>query len=302
MLKRLVPRTVKSTVKNVKSTVKKWLLFGHLAPLVPPEELMHEGPGSYEVFKQNSEEFFRYYVDLCGLKPDERILDVGCGIGRKTIRLTQYLGDGGSYEGIDIVESGIDWCSEHISRRYPRFRFQQIDVYNGYYNPGGRHKAAEYRFPYPDGSFDFVVLGSVFTHMLTDDTEHYLSEVARVLRPKGRTLISWFLLNQESRDLCALRQGHTKLHARDRRCLLVEKPAALGRNDCLRRALRRGFIRTVRTGDQAPYPLRIMVWAGRVSELSGPDHRCEAVEATTSRLINRCAHLDEPRPFTIGRA
>ena len=170
MLKSLVPRTVKSTVK-------KWLLFGHLAPLVPPEELMHDGPRSYKVFKQNSEDFFRYYVDLCGLKPDERILDVGCGIGRKTIRLTQYLGDGGSYEGIDIVKSGIDWCSERISRRYPRFRFQQIDVYNGHYNPGGRYKAAEYRFPYPDGSFDFVVLGSVFTHMLTDDTAHYLSEV-----------------------------------------------------------------------------------------------------------------------------
>ena len=140
---------------------------------------MHEGPRSYEVFKQNSEEFFRLYVDLCGLKPDEQILDVGCGIGRKTIRLTQYLGDGGAYEGIDIVKSGIDWCSERISRRYPRFRFQQIDVYNGYYNPGGRHKAAEYRFPYPDGSFDLVVLGSVFTHMLTDDTAHYLSEMAR---------------------------------------------------------------------------------------------------------------------------
>jgi len=200
VLKSLLPKTVKSTVK-------KWLLFGHLAPLVPPEELMHEGPRSYEVFKQNSEEFFRYYVDLCGLKPDERILDVGCGIGRKTIRLTQYLGDGGAYEGIDIVKSGIDWCSERISRRYPRFRFQQIDVYNGYYNPGGRHKAAEYRFPYPDGSFDLVVLGSIFTHMMTDDTAHYLSEVARVLRPKGRSLISWFLLNQESRALSRTGKG-----------------------------------------------------------------------------------------------
>jgi len=207
VLKSLVPRTVKSTVKKCKSTVKKWLVFGHLAPLVPPEELMHDGPTSYDAFKQNSEEFFRYYVDLCGLKPDERILDVGCGIGRKTIRLTQYLGDGGSYEGIDIVKSGIDWCSERISRRYPRFRFQQIDVYNGHYNPGGRYKATEYRFPYPDGSFDFVVLGSVFTHMLTDDTAHYLSEVARVLRPEGRSLISWFLLNQESQDLVRSGKG-----------------------------------------------------------------------------------------------
>jgi ubiquinone/menaquinone biosynthesis C-methylase UbiE len=38
----------------------------------------------------------------CGLRPDEKILDVGCGIGRKTLPLTQYLTKGREYEGIDI--------------------------------------------------------------------------------------------------------------------------------------------------------------------------------------------------------
>jgi SAM-dependent methyltransferase len=66
------------------------------------------------------------------------------------------------------------------------------------YNPQGRQQPAEYRLPYPDGSFDLVILGSVFTHMLPKDGEHYLSEITRVSRGGGRCLISWFLLNDES--------------------------------------------------------------------------------------------------------
>ncbi|HVF50857.1 MAG TPA: class I SAM-dependent methyltransferase, partial [Pyrinomonadaceae bacterium] len=55
--------------------------------------------------------------------------------------------------------------------------------------------------PFPDRHFDFVVLNSVFTHMLPDDVENYLSEIARVLKVGGRCLISFFLLNEESSAL-----------------------------------------------------------------------------------------------------
>jgi len=176
-------------------------LFGRFAPLIPPLELMHDGPVGYQEFKDNGEEFFAYYTDLCHLNCHERMLDVGSGIGRKTFRLADYIQSPGSYEGLDIVKTGIDWCTEHITRRNRRFRFQLIDVYNRYYNPAGSQKAADYRFPFEDGSFDFVVLASVFTHMLPQDLENYLSEVARVLRRGGRCLISFFLLNDVSREL-----------------------------------------------------------------------------------------------------
>ena len=82
------------------------------------------------------------------------MLDVGSGIGRKTILLTDYLNHEGSYEGLDIVKTGIDWCTERITCKYPRFKFQLIDVLNQHYNPTGRYKASEYRFPFPDESFD----------------------------------------------------------------------------------------------------------------------------------------------------
>ena len=209
-IKRVMPLPVKSALRSARDRLRlrsardhfrKRQLFGRLAPLVPPIELMHDGPSTYLEFKQNSEEFLRLYIELCGLKPDERVLDVGCGIGRKTVLLTGYLSARGAYEGIDIVKSGVDWCSHNISRKYPNFRFQLIDVYNKHYNPKGKQRASDYRFPFPDSSFDFVTLGSVFTHMLPRDTENYLAEVRRVLKREGRCLISWFLLNPESDGL-----------------------------------------------------------------------------------------------------
>lgn len=209
-IKRVMPLPVKSALRSARDRFRlrsarehfrKRRLFGRLASLVPPIELMHDGPPTYLDFKQNAEEFLRLYVDLCGLTPHERMLDVGCGIGRKTLFLTGYLSTPGAYEGIDIVKAGVDWCSRKISRRYPNFRFQLIDVYNKYYNPAGKQRASDYRFPFRDGSFDFVTLGSVFTHMLPKDTENYLAEVRRVLKSEGRCLISWFLLNPESDGL-----------------------------------------------------------------------------------------------------
>src|SRR6266480_5683811 len=76
-----------------------------------------------------------------------------------------------------------------------------IPALNQHYNPTGRYKASEYTFPFADESFDFAVLCSLFTHMLAEDVEHYLCEVARVLKTGGRCLISFFLLNESSLTL-----------------------------------------------------------------------------------------------------
>jgi len=200
-LKRLIPVSWKRRIRRYQQEREKARLFGVLASMVPPVEEMFDGPGSLREFKANGEEFLNIYKEICGLQPDEKMLDVGSGIGRKTLPLTQYFNGRASYEGIDIAKAGVDWCRDRITSRYPNFHFQQIDVYNKYYNPRGRFQASEYQFPFADESFTFVMLGSVFTHMLPADLEHYLSEVRRVLTAGGRCLISYFLLNDESRRL-----------------------------------------------------------------------------------------------------
>ena len=212
VIKRLVPKPVRPVLgrawqemqhrsqRRNRSYMNK--LFGPNADLVPPTSMMFDGPVGYEVFKENGDEFLRHYVELGELKPHQRILDVGSGIGRKTLPLLSYLDEQGSYEGIDIVAKGVSWCREKYTR-FPNFRFQLIDVYNNLYNPRGKYRAKEYRFPFPSGDFDFVVMNSIFTHMMAEDVENYLAEVARVLKVGGRCLISFFLLNPEALRLIA---------------------------------------------------------------------------------------------------
>lgn len=199
---------MKRAVRRILERRARTRLFGALAPLVPPVEAMFDGTASLEEFKANGEEFLRIYTTICGLRDDERILDVGNGIGRKTIPLTRYLSGAGSYDGIDVNAAGVEWCQRRITPRFPNFRFQRIDAANALYNPGGAGRPADVRFPFPDASFTFVTLGSVFTHMMPRDVGHYLSEVSRVLG-EGRCLISYFLLNEESRRLIA--QGKSSL-------------------------------------------------------------------------------------------
>jgi ubiquinone/menaquinone biosynthesis C-methylase UbiE len=170
----------------------------NLDELIPPDSMNFVGGAN---FKGVGEQFFGYFVDLAGLKPNERVLDVGCGIGRMALPLTQYLNEQGSYEGFDIVKMGIDWCQQKITPLFPNFKFQLADIYNKHYNPTGPIQSPDYKFPYPDRSFDFVFLTSVFTHMLPAEVANYLAEISRVLKWGGRCLITFFLLNAESRNL-----------------------------------------------------------------------------------------------------
>jgi SAM-dependent methyltransferase/predicted O-methyltransferase YrrM len=168
-------------------------------PLLPPDSLHSVGSLGSADYIAVGEEFCRYFVELCELKPDDRVLDVGSGTGRMARPLTRYL-KGGSYEGIDIVAPSVQWCQRTYTR-YRNFHFHFADIYNKGYNPDGKYKATEYRFPFETSSFDFVFLTSVFTHMLPQDMEHYLSEVVRVLKPNKRCLITYFLINPAARKL-----------------------------------------------------------------------------------------------------
>lgn len=171
------------------------LLSGKRDRLTPPEWMIFVGGGD---FKTIGEEFVNYFVEPGGLKWGDRVLDVGCGIGRMAVPLTHYLKNGGSYDGIDIVRQGIKWCGKKITSRYPNFRFHLADIFNCAYNPTGKIIAAEYQFPFQDESFNFIFLTSVFTHMLPQDMEHYFSEINRLLNAGGRCFITFFLLNDES--------------------------------------------------------------------------------------------------------
>jgi SAM-dependent methyltransferase len=115
------------------------------------------------------------------------------------IPLTQYLNAGGRYEGFDVAERAIAHCRNQITPRYPNFHFTHADLANGFYNPAGGSSAAGYSFPYPDASFDLAFATSVFTHLLPEPSERYMMETTRVLRPGGRFMATFFLMDGEAR-------------------------------------------------------------------------------------------------------
>jgi SAM-dependent methyltransferase len=174
-------------------------IVGRPTGMVPPRSKMFVG--SVGDFESSGELLVRRLIEVAGLTPESSVLDIGSGIGRLAVALTSSMAPEGRYEGIDIVPSGVHWCSESITPRYPTFRFTLADVFNGEYNPNGRVRPTEYRLPYPDATFDLVVLTSVFTHMLPAEKEHYVDEIARVLKPQGRCFATYLLLNPESRRL-----------------------------------------------------------------------------------------------------
>jgi ubiquinone/menaquinone biosynthesis C-methylase UbiE len=240
-------------------------ILGRRDPLTPPRSKFFFSTAN---FKRRGEWFVKRLINPGGLRPDDRVLDLGCGIGRMAVPLTKYLDAEGSYEGIDIVPEGIEWCQKEITRRSPNFRFTLADIYNKQYNPTGKFKASEYVFPYEDDSFDFTFLASVFTHMLPEEVDNYLSEIARMLKGGGRCLITFFLLNQESLEL--MESGASTIvfkHVLDG-CRVKERgtpEAAVAYPESTIRALYERY------GLEIEEPIRYGAWSGRRESLGYQD-------------------------------
>lgn len=173
----------------------------------PPLRLMRDGPRGREQFRSGGDGVVAFYRDVLGVEPDHSILDVGSGIGRKTIPLLDHLDGAGRYVGMDTDAKLVDWCVRNISTRNPRFSFIPVSVYSSFYNPRGALTPEQFVWPFPDGSFDHVVSWSVFTHLLPATMEHYLAEASRVLRPGGTLGASFFVLDEEAH--AAVRSGRS---------------------------------------------------------------------------------------------
>lgn len=135
-------------------------------------------------------------IEWLSIKPEDKILDVGCGCGRIAIHFLNYLSEQGKYFGIDISKDFISYCNNNISTLKNNYQFQFIDAYNGAYGIEGKLKANEVTFPVESESMDAVIMWSVFTHMNLKDIDSYLKEVYRVLKKGGKFIASLNLYNQ----------------------------------------------------------------------------------------------------------
>lgn len=219
-----------------------------------------------EQFKQVGRIVHGLLVSDCALAPDSAVLDIGSGIGRIAIALTDTLSSQGMYRGFDITPAAIEWCSREITPRHPQFEFALSDVFNSSYNPGGQLKPENYVFPYGDGVFDIAIATSVFTHLPHREMRNYVHEMHRVLKPGGKVLATFFLLDKAARTHIENAQSTLNfVHALDG-CLVIdpvvpEKAVAFDLQEIESILQQQGF-RTDR--------MKLGGWSGRAIE--GPDY------------------------------
>lgn len=99
--------------------------------------------------------------------PDARLLDLGCFEGAFTVKLGDFVGTKNLY-GVDIVPA--------VLRKAKKCGIQ---VKKGNLNA---------TFPYPGNYFDVVHGNQVIEHIYDSDT--FLSEIYRILKPGGYAIIS----------------------------------------------------------------------------------------------------------------
>ncbi len=109
------------------------------------------------------------YADRLGDLAGKRVLDIGCGLGGKTVA---YAEAKARVTGVDLSESNIARCAAFARERGVDAIFAAGD--------------AE-RLPFADGSFDAVIANDSLEHFA--NPEAALRELARVLAPGGSVFL-----------------------------------------------------------------------------------------------------------------
>lgn len=163
--------------------------------------MLYDGTTTAVQFVALGDAFFQsILLERAHLHSTAAVLDLGCGNGSIARPLTRYLQRPGRYEGIDVNANSIEWLKQRYAN-VPNFAFSHVDVANTWYNPGGTTSPEHFALPFESSTFDIVLLKSVFTHMLPVALPPYMREISRVLKKGGRSVITYFLLNEESRRL-----------------------------------------------------------------------------------------------------
>ena len=122
------------------------------------------------------------YLDMIAWRGDERVLDVGCGLGLFLIGAARRLSTGRAV--------GIDkWQQEDLSGNNAAGTLNNAMI-EGVAEKVEVHTGDARKLPFDDASFN-VVLSSMALHNIYNAGERQTAvcEIARVLKPGGRVLI-----------------------------------------------------------------------------------------------------------------
>ncbi|MFC1716511.1 class I SAM-dependent methyltransferase [Candidatus Poribacteria bacterium] len=140
----------------------------------PPSWRRHQPELERELDPAQPSDWWRMVclMDLCSsLKPDMRVLDIGCGPGWPCIPLAAYVKE---IVAVDASELAISLISQNIDRRrVPNVKVQYADAVC---------------LPFDDMIFDAVIASDLMD--VVPDPDKVASEMLRVLKPEG-AMVSW---------------------------------------------------------------------------------------------------------------
>lgn len=117
----------------------------------------------------------RVMADLADIRPGEKVLDAGCGVGGACFWLAENRQ--ADVTGISIVPRQIEDCRNNARRRNTsNVTFLEADYC---------------KTPFPDGSFDVVWACESVCHAV--DKGRFYREAARLLKPGGRLIMAEYL-------------------------------------------------------------------------------------------------------------
>ena len=119
-------------------------------------------------------------IQRSGIKPGQRVLEIGCGSGAFTTFVARAVGPDGVVEALDIQPAMLAQLKKKLN--LPENRdIQNINL----------HEASAYKLPFENESLDLAYMITVLAEI--PDQEKALAEVYRILRPGGILAVSEFL-------------------------------------------------------------------------------------------------------------
>lgn len=122
-------------------------------------------------------------LDKIAWRGDERVLDIGCGRGLVLVGAAKRLKTGTAV-GIDL------WQKEDLSGNRPEVPLENAAL-EGVAPRVSVQTADMRKLPFPDAAFDVIVSRAAIHNLYSEnDRAAAIGEIARVMGPNGRALIS----------------------------------------------------------------------------------------------------------------